>query len=105
MKKIDKLTERDISGQAYIPECFTRCGGAGSSAKCDECDITERIFETLASYEETGLTPEQIREMDTLYAEKCKELTEMQNRVEIISHCKGDCRSCEVGIICAAMRK
>ncbi len=31
----------------------------------------------LAEYEDTGLTPEQIREIDRLYAEKCKELAEI----------------------------
>lgn len=32
----------------------------------------------LAEYEDTGLTPEQLREVDRLYEEKCKELTELQ---------------------------
>lgn len=31
-------------------------------------------FYKLLNYEDTGLDPEQIREMDELYAEKCKEL-------------------------------
>ncbi len=31
----------------------------------------------LAEYEDTGLTPEQIREIDRLYSEKCKELVEI----------------------------
>lgn len=33
---------------------------------------------TLKAYEDTGLTPEQIREIDRLYAEKCKELAALQ---------------------------
>lgn len=32
------------------------------------------IAEKLTAYEDTGITPEQIREIDRLYAEKCKEL-------------------------------
>ncbi|MCM1159364.1 MAG: hypothetical protein NC300_11380 [Bacteroidales bacterium] len=40
--------------------------------ECENCPIQE-CFNRLAEYEDTGLTPEQIREMDRLYAEKCKE--------------------------------
>ena len=36
------------------------------------------IIERLASYEDLELTPEQIREVDRLYAEKCKEVAELQ---------------------------
>ena len=34
----------------------------------------------LKNYEETGLTPEQIREIDRLYAEKCREVAELRQR-------------------------
>lgn len=33
-----------------------------------------KIYWLLKKYEDTGLTPDQIREIDRLYAEKCKEL-------------------------------
>ena len=36
------------------------------------------IIERLAQYEDLGLTPEQIREIDRLYAEKCREVAELQ---------------------------
>ena len=32
----------------------------------------------MKEYEDTGIMPEQIREIDRLYAEKCKELSEIQ---------------------------
>lgn len=32
------------------------------------------LFEKLAQYEDTGLAPEQIQEIDRLYKEKCREL-------------------------------
>ena len=32
----------------------------------------------LAQYEDLGLTPEQIREVDRLYAEKCREVAELK---------------------------
>ena len=38
--------------------------------------MVEGKNDALAEYEETGLTPDQIREIDRLYAEKCKELAE-----------------------------
>lgn len=42
-------------------------------------DVTIReILNKLAEYEDIGLSPEQIKEVDRLYAEKCKELTELQ---------------------------
>lgn len=34
----------------------------------------EELVQRLAAYEDTGLDPEQIRELDKLYAELCKEL-------------------------------
>lgn len=36
----------------------------------------------LKDYEETGLMPEQIVEMDELYAEKCKEVAKLQKELE-----------------------
>lgn len=42
----------------------------------DEIIHTGNAIRTLATYEDTGLTPEQIIEMDKLYAEKCRELLE-----------------------------
>lgn len=39
-------------------------------------DLRERLKE----YEDIGLTPEQLREIDKLYAEKCKELAESEKR-------------------------
>lgn len=44
---------------------------------CSKCAI-QKCFERLAEYEEIGLTPEQIREIDKLYAEKCKEVAELK---------------------------
>lgn len=70
---MDRLTIRNSEGIGVLKQPFTceRCGdlqwslpdlGSGSPV------------ERLAEYEDTGITPEQIREIDRLYAEKCKEL-------------------------------
>lgn len=40
----------------------------------------DELIERLAAYENTGLSPEQIREMDKLYAEKCRELAEEKKK-------------------------
>lgn len=40
----------------------------------DNCPCLQEVLEKLAEYEDTGLTPEQIKDIDRLYTEKCKEL-------------------------------
>ena len=40
--------------------------------------LTQECFDRLAAYEDIGLTPEQLREVDKLYAEKCKEVAELE---------------------------
>lgn len=51
--------------------------------------ITQQTYEKmygalfkLKDYENTGLTPEQIEEMDRLYEEKCREVTEWKKRAD-----------------------
>ena len=64
----------------------------------------------LKNYEDTGLTSEQIREIDHLYAEKCREVAELRQRdtpVKVkpigINHSEGRrvgvCSKCDV-IVC-----
>lgn len=52
------------------------------------CDFKEDgiapYFNMLREYENLALTPEQIKEMDKLYLEKCKEVTTLQKRIEHI---------------------
>lgn len=36
------------------------------------------LYETLKAYEDTNLTPEQIKEIDKLYIEKCQEVNELK---------------------------
>lgn len=58
--------------------CCDVCNGFIS---CVECPINEVIWR-LVKYEQTGLTPEQIREMDGLYLEKCVELNTIKMKIE-----------------------
>lgn len=45
-------------------------------------ELLLQMADKLEKYEDTGTTPEQIRENDRLYAEKCKELAERQKKLE-----------------------
>ena len=53
-------------------ECFEN-----EAVDCHDCAI-QRCFKMLHEYEDTGLTPEQIGEIDKLYAEKCREVEELK---------------------------
>ena len=41
-----------------------------------EKNSTERKLKKLSQYEKTGLTPEQITQMDAMYADKCRQLAD-----------------------------
>lgn len=41
-----------------------------------------QVIDRLAEYEDLGVTPEQIREIDRLYAEKCGEVEELKTKYE-----------------------
>lgn len=76
-----RLTARDNHGHAYLPQCFEDpCNGSGCQRDC--CDFLTEVCERLARYEEIGLDPEQIRQVDELYAEKCRELAEYKKLEE-----------------------
>lgn len=80
---MNRLTARTTNGHAYHPECFKPpCNGDG--CKKELCEFSVEICSRLADYEDTGLTPEQIRKIDELYAEKCRELAEERKKHEWI---------------------
>lgn len=57
---MNRLTQRNANDTGYyFPECFERC--CGVPGDCSECDVTQKLCEALAAYEDTGLTPEQIK--------------------------------------------
>lgn len=60
---MERLTAYD--GNYYYPHCMrgSTCDGRGPSEKCKECEFDDRICVTIGKYEDTGLTPEQIREL------------------------------------------
>ena len=72
-----ELCIMDSEGNADDCElCFENCKafeGGNGEVDCSGCAIS-KCFNMLGAYENTGLTPQQITEIDHLYKEKCKEL-------------------------------
>lgn len=76
---MDRLTTRGPEGNAYYPKCFEgECFGMESREECEKCQMTFDICERLAAYEDLGLLPEQLREIDKLYQEKCEEVKKLE---------------------------
>lgn len=61
---MDRLTKNN-NGDFYYPECFEKCGGNGTSEKCDECDFSYAICKKLGEYED-------LEEQDRLLKLPCK---------------------------------
>ena len=71
---MSRLTKRDeYDGEAYFPNWSQR-----------PRTYLGEVCEKLASYEDTGLTPERIREIDRLYSEKCRDLADERKKHEWI---------------------
>ena len=49
---MERLTDKKDVGSYFYPKCFEKCGGLGTSSKCDNCDITTSICEKLGEYED-----------------------------------------------------
>ena len=56
---MERLTKRG-NGHAYYPRCFKEpCYGSGCKIK--DCPFETEVCECLAAYEDTGLTPEEVK--------------------------------------------
>jgi len=72
---MDRLTGWD-NGHAYFTECFEEpCLGMGCIN--EDCEFKILACQRLAEYEDIGLTPEQLLEIDKMYLEKCREVAEL----------------------------
>ena len=74
---MNRLTRRDKYGKADTSYYISAMFFDKESKK-----VIEKILESLASYEDLELTPEQIREVDRLYASKCKEVAELKKELD-----------------------
>lgn len=82
---MERLTARE-KGIAYYPHCFREdtCGGMGPDITCEGCEFSISVCERLASYEDIGLTPEQLQEIDNLYREKCEEVAKLKEQLAAV---------------------
>lgn len=62
---MERLTERFDNGQAAVMGCGENCKYDYKYCRnhYEECPEINKIYERLAEYEDTGLTPDQIREL------------------------------------------
>ena len=62
---MERLTERFDNGQAAVMGCGENCKYDYKYCRnhYEDCPEINRLYERLAEYEDTGLTPEQIREL------------------------------------------
>lgn len=76
------------------------------------CESIVAMADKLEEYKNTGLTPEQIREVDKLYLEKCEEVNRLSDklkrkkvlrpfecRIGGKTHYRANCPSCE-SVLC-----
>lgn len=49
-----------------------------TSAREPSCEEIDELYQRLKAYEDIGLTPEQLLEVDRLYSEKCREVAELK---------------------------
>lgn len=77
MCTIDRFGEADD-----CDTCEEMCGECHTD--CKDCPI-QQVFERLAEYEATGITPEQIREIDKLYRDHLKEIEDLKRAAGVNS--------------------
>ncbi len=77
---VERLTEWYDNGLREGVLVKEKRGEKETKVLFEEIDDGYHAMCVLKNYEDTGLTPEQIREIDRLYTEKCREVDELQQR-------------------------
>ena len=49
---MERLTDKNATGNYFYPKCFEKCDGLGASSKCDNCEIMTSVCEKLGKYED-----------------------------------------------------
>ena len=72
---MDRLTARNERGQAYFPYCFRpeTCEGLGTSEKCGTCELTHKVCEKLAEYEDLEQLERKGEDIETNNAKRKQE--------------------------------
>lgn len=77
---VERLTEWYDNGLREGVLVKEKRGEKETKVLFEEIDDGYHAMCVLKNYEDTGLTPEQIREIDRLYTEKCRKVAELQQR-------------------------
>lgn len=77
---MERVTERYDNGLREGVLVKEKRGEKETKVLFEEIDDGYHAMCVLKNYEDTGLTPEQIREIDRLYTEKCREVAKLQQR-------------------------
>lgn len=77
MERLTEWYDNGISEGVLVKE---KCGEKEIKVLFEEIDDGYIGMCALKAYEDTGLDPEQIRQIDRLYEEKCQEVAELQQR-------------------------
>ena len=115
---MERLTKWE-NGHAYYPRCFEKpCYGGGCVTR--DCPFETAICERLAAYEDTGLTPEEVKSAFTTDAlinlaaqalgttpERLRELAaaDKEGRVVVLPFTSGSTLLCEENIDCPRLMK
>lgn len=67
------LSIEAIKNQIYLSECFA-----------ERETVAYKALKELLEYKETGLTPQDIKEMDKMYLEKCKQVNKLTCTCEML---------------------
>lgn len=70
---MNRLSDRDW----YLAKC-EKC----KNYECDFCSAQIKAFGRLAQYEDIGLTPEQLLQIDSMYTDRCKEIAELEKKLK-----------------------
>lgn len=73
------LCHTDLCGEDWSERCVNMCIMCVEG--CTECPVQE-AFDRLAEYEALEVTPNQIKELDRRYTEKCVQIKEIVKRLE-----------------------
>lgn len=81
---MNRLTQKDEQGNWCLKGLNWNDLRDGKTLTKEMRDLLYGALWKLMEYEDTGYTPEQIQEFDTLYLEKCQEVNELRERTRWI---------------------
>lgn len=85
-ESMDRLTERFSNGQAAVYGCGSNCKYEFKycNKHLEDCPTINEIYERLAQYEDIGLTPEQLLQVDEMYTDRCREIAGLERKIGIV---------------------